>query len=161
MQKKANVSLDFVISFSARLNDPNTFDNEIASLATLLEYPFITAPNKEGILTLLLDEYSVVQVASAMVYAKSTNKTIEIAIAPHTQDPDAYYEWFIEDSTNDFLTDFIKRYHLNAEYLYQTLDINYMLPWELEEYFLEWQEANNFFIVDNEITTSLSNNFIT
>jgi len=159
--KKVNVSLDFVVDFSALLNNPNTFDNEIAALTTLLEYPFITEPNKEAILTLLLDEYSVIQVASAMVYAKSTNKTIEIAIAPHTQNPDAYYEWFIEDSTNDFLTDLIKRYHLNAEYVHDTLYVNDLLPEEFAEYLLEWQQANNFFIVDNGIMNSLPNALIT
>ena len=106
------------------------------------------------------NKYTVVQVASAMVYAKSTNKTIEIAIAPHTQDPDAYYEWFVEDSTNDFLTDLIKKYHLNAEYVYYTLDVNDLLPQEFEEYFLEWQQENNFFIVNNEITTCVTNNSI-
>jgi len=123
------------------------------SLSTLLEFSFVKTSDKDEILTLLLDEYSVIQVASAMVYAKSTNKTIEIAIAPHTQDPDAYYEWFIEDSTNDFLTDLIKRYHLNAEYVEQTLDVNDLLPEEFAEYLLDWQQKNNFFIVNNEFIT--------
>jgi len=96
-----------------------------------------------------------------MVYAKSTNKTIETAIAPHEQDPNAYYEWFIEDSTNDFLTDLIKRYHLNAEYVEQTLDVNGLLPEEFAEYLLDWQQKNNFFIVDNEIIDSMPNDSIT
>ena len=141
--KKVEISLEDAAFFHNLYGDTDVFDSEIESLSAFLSFPFITADDKTDIIFLMKDGHTATQVASAMVYGKTTNRRATVAIKPIGGS-------FFQPGNPEAI-DFVERYHLNFDEVMNTLSLNGITVDVLEEYMFNWQVKNNFFIINRQI----------
>lgn len=148
---KADISLSLALALINQYDDPNIFDSEIDNLNDLWERIELNQTEKDAIISLLFDNHKVIDIAKTLVFSKVSGISLTNSIATSIHSANLQ-QLELETEEIDKLNEIIQLYNVNYNTVTEYITNHKLLPSELSSMLSDWQSANNFYIVDSEIT---------
>lgn len=149
--KKAGLDADTVISLLKVYRDASTFDTEMAGASSLFSQLTLSDSEKGSAVDLMKSGYTVAEIASSLIAAKTINDSVTCLIQPR----DSTYNFRdtgYSGSENDSLMQLIQKYSLNETCVLNYLKSSREKPSSLQNRLFLWQKTNDFYVVNNTVT---------
>lgn len=148
---KADIDLSLALSLNEHYNDPNTFDMEIVNLKDLWERIELSQIEKDEIISLLYNNHKVTDIARTLIFSKVSGLSLTNSIATSSHSGNLKQLKF-DDEEMEKLNQIIQLYNISYNSAVEYITNHQSLPSELYSQLLNWQTANNFYVVDGKIT---------
>jgi RHS repeat-associated protein len=159
--KKAKISVGYALQLLTAYNDTARFDLEMEGLAGITERVTLSSTETEKVVDLMAAGNKTMDIAAALIAAKTINCPIDEVIKPLGETNDGDDTTFSGEERKT-LYNLLQTYNLDLEYIVSYLTQNNKLPSELSTAMLAWQKNNNFYIVAGKVsayTVNASNNY--
>lgn len=149
--KRVNLPVSMVLSLLGTYNNDSKFDSELEGLKSLYDRIQLTDDEKNEIITLMQNNHQVIEIAKALIVSKTTSCPLSDVISATDMTYNFENLTYAGDEKDSFIN-LINTYNLDVQYMIDYLTAQVIVPSQLMDTVFLWQQENNFFIVENNVT---------